>query len=156
MTSSPSKSRPTLSRKPTRGESKAFSTAHQNVLLERMESSIRGIADGHVLLVEKFEGMEKWMDSMGEDLKVIKWDIKEMKGEIREVKGDIAELKLGQARLEEITSEILQRLKSVENRVAALEARLQVPPSIPVTSDDVADRVRQLEQRVAFLESHVA
>lgn len=135
-----------LSRKPTRVESEAFSTAHQNVLLERMEKNIQGLADGHVFLREKLEDMDQKFEArMGR-----------METDLQVMKGDIADLKLGQSRLEEITTEILQRLKSVENRVAALEARLLVSPPAPIVSDDVAEKIRRLEERVAFLESRVA
>ncbi len=174
MPASSSKTQHPLSRKPTARESKAFSISHQNVLLERMEGNIQMIADGHVLLREKLDGLEVRMETRFNEVDRrfdavdrrfdrlegradrLEGDIGQLKESQARMEGDIVQFKEGQDRLEEIAKEILQRVKSLESRVAAVEARLQVP--MPATSipDEVSEKIRQLEQRIAFLESHVA
>lgn len=140
MVSKRSTGRPSA-RGPTPKEYQQFSVAHQNVLLERMEKNIAVIAEGHTFLREKLEQVDAKVDSLDAKVDSLQTDMVEVKGRLD--------------RLEEMTLEILNRLKSLEARVAALEAKLNTHLETHAVSDDSAERLRQLEARVAHLEAHV-
>jgi len=58
--------------------------------------------------------------------------------------------------MEDLLIHLLNRLKSLEVRIAALEARWKMPSSATPDSPDPDGRFRQLEKRVAALEAHVS
>lgn len=158
-----------LAKIPTRQEYEEFSKAHQNVLIEHMDKSVRAIAEGHAMLHETMEknhaevttridGLERKVTALGHD--------------VRELKGEMVEVKDRLGRVEDIVVEILQRLKALEIRVAALESHVAglesrvagleskwetaFPPGSLPLPQDAGERLHQLEERVAALEAHTA
>lgn len=141
----------------TAKEYSEFSKAHQNVLLEHMDSQFRALAEGHGILRDKLEALDAKLDAKVDGL-----DAKVDKGFF--VLGEKIEKVEGRLYcVEEVVAEILQRLKSLESRVTVLEARMggleskwETAFTAGTLPKDCAEKIRQLEERVAVLESHAA
>ncbi len=147
-----------ITRGPTKREYAKFSVAHQNVLLERIEKNVQTVAEGHGVLHETIE--RNHTDVCGRLDRLEKGQAQLEKGQAQLEEGQ-ARLEKGQAQLksrldkvEEITLEILQRVKSLEARVEAIETKIEIHGASYHVPADFMGRFQQLEQRVAALESH--
>ena len=134
--------------------------AHQNVLLERMEKQFFAFGEGQILLTEKVDRvhaeLKSDIENVATEVAVLKTEVGGLKTEMGGLKTEMGEVKERLGRVEELLLKALKGIKSLENRVGALESKWDMFSAAASLPKDFEERFRLLEQRVVSLESHVA
>lgn len=84
------------------------SQREQNVLLEKIYSEVKTVAEGHGGLVQNINDIKATLDEHGTRFDRIEMvvsenrkDIKELKTDVSQLKGGVSQLKVGQERIEQ-------------------------------------------------------
>ena len=107
--------------KKPKSTSKYDSTREQNVLLEKISSDVKTVAEGHSVLNRKIDQVnaklvehDKCFDRIEMVVMENSRDIKVLKADVNTLKADVKEVKAGQDDIRHLTKDYEERLKKLE------------------------------------------